>query len=202
MRTGPVSVLPCSHIIPVPRGDSRIYLYLFLLFEWKRSFLCWLLLSASAAPGKTIHTPLGLHLTNLQSKPCKSIQLEVNDSTSSCQLQTDPHPAESQSSISPDRELLSQRKWPWGQCDYRQRTSENAKWRREEEMISILAREKCSTSKYPKDPRYNMVNQLTCKWMALTANDFTTEEGAELKGKALRLLASLHSTSPMVTSSG
>ncbi len=63
VHIGPVSVLPCSCIIPISKGDSRKYLYLFLFSEWKISFLCWLLLSAAAA-GELIHAPSGLHLTN------------------------------------------------------------------------------------------------------------------------------------------
>lgn len=63
VHTGPVSMLPCPCFTPVPRGDSRKYLYLFLLSEWKISFLYWLLLSAAAA-GELIHAPSGLHLTN------------------------------------------------------------------------------------------------------------------------------------------
>lgn len=69
------------------------------------------------AAGKLIHAPSGLHLTNLQFKLCKSIQLEVNNSAASCQLQTGLHPAESQGSSSPDKEGLSQRNWPGGHYD-------------------------------------------------------------------------------------
>lgn len=65
VHIGPISVLPCSCIILISRDDSRksLYLYLFLLSEWKISFLYWLLLSADAA-GELIHAPSGLHLTN------------------------------------------------------------------------------------------------------------------------------------------
>lgn len=91
----------------VLRGDNRKHLYLSFPSEWKISLLYGLPLSAV---GKLIHSPSGLHLANLQSNPCKSIQLEVNGRASSCQLQTGLHPAESwSSSSSADREGLSEK---------------------------------------------------------------------------------------------
>lgn len=176
VHTGPVSVLPCSCIILVPRGDRRKYLYLFLLSEWKISFLHWLLLSAAAA-GKLIHAPSGLHLTNLQSKPCKSIQLEVNCSAGSCQLQTGLHPAESQGSSSTDREGLTQRNWPGGHCDTESHlfllstceSKDKVMWdwkvkrRRGEDMFSEELLEK-----YPNTAIWCMIHIR----LKLTSNDF------------------------------
>lgn len=94
-----VSALPCTQYYPVPRGDSRKYLY-------PNGSLLHRLLSRAA--GGLVHPPLGLHLTNLESKPCKSIQLEVNGSAGSCQQQTGLHPAQSQRSSSADGEGPSQ----------------------------------------------------------------------------------------------
>lgn len=113
VRAGPVtrSPVPAPSLSPeVTRGSVSIS---FLHSEWKISFLYWLLWSAAAA-GELVHGPSGLHLTNLQSKPCKSIQLEMNGNRSICQLETGLPPAESQGS-STDREgLETDRGGHWG----------------------------------------------------------------------------------------
>lgn len=76
------------HYLCPQRWQQKVSLSVFTLWMEDK----FPLLSAAAA-GELIHAPLGLHLTNLQSKPCKSIQLEVNGSASSCQLQTGLRPA-------------------------------------------------------------------------------------------------------------
>lgn len=95
-----------QHHSPPQRYCQEVYLSGFYSLNGIWSLLCGFCLSAA---GNLIRSHSGHHLTNLQPKLCKSIQLDVSAAQATVKLQTGHGSSKSPRSSSTDREGLGWR---------------------------------------------------------------------------------------------